>query len=155
MTNQTITPENHTFRLNTNDGNKRILTFQPDGKIILHDDADPTEAAKQCLDALSGMIQDMIRSAVENTRATPAQAEPVAWMYERNGKIRIGTERSEDMLPAWEETPLYLHPPAPDMHEVVEALKVLVSNVEYAFPALKHLGPVKNARAALTKLGEA
>lgn len=44
-------------------------------------------------------------------RHLPA-AEPVAWMYERNGKVRIGTDRSSDMLPAWTETPLYATPPA-------------------------------------------
>jgi hypothetical protein len=33
-------------------------------------------------------------------------------MYERNGKARVSVgERSEDMLPAWTETPLYAHPP--------------------------------------------
>lgn len=39
--------------------------------------------------------------------APAGEVVPVAWMYERNGKVRMGLDRSKDMLPAWTETPLY------------------------------------------------
>ena len=55
--------------------------------------------------------------------STPASGEGVAWMYERNGKVRISHgERSEDMLPAWTETPLYAAPSHPAA-DLVEALR--------------------------------
>lgn len=47
--------------------NRPILTIKPDGKIILHDDADPTEAAKQCLDAMHYMLQDMLQKREDAT----------------------------------------------------------------------------------------
>ena len=47
--------------------NRPILTIKPDGKIILHDDADPTEAAKQCLDAMHYMLQDMLQKREDDT----------------------------------------------------------------------------------------
>ena len=57
--------------------------------------------------------------------STPASGEGVAWMYERNGKVRISHgERSEDMLPAWTETPLYAAPSHPAADLVEAAAKV-------------------------------
>ena len=44
-----------------------IMTIKPDGKIILHDDADPTEAAKQCLDAMQHLLQEMLQKREDAT----------------------------------------------------------------------------------------
>ena len=44
-----------------------IMTIKPDGKIILHDDADPTEAAKQCLDAMQHLLQGMLQRREDDT----------------------------------------------------------------------------------------
>ena len=43
------------------------MTIEADGKIVLHDDADPTEAAKQCLDAMHYMLQDMLQKREDAT----------------------------------------------------------------------------------------
>ena len=45
-----------------------IMTIHPDGKITLGENAEPTEAAAACIDAMSRMIQNMIRLAVEADR---------------------------------------------------------------------------------------
>jgi hypothetical protein len=51
-------------------------------------------------------------TALARRIAAEREAVVVAWMYERNGKARVSFgERSEDMLPAWTEMPLYAHPP--------------------------------------------
>ena len=66
-------------------------------------------------------VRDLL--ARHRLASTPASGEVVAWMYERNGKVRISHgERSEDMLPAWTETPLYAAPAQPAA-DLVEALK--------------------------------
>ncbi len=41
------------------------MTIHQDGRITLGENAKPTEAAAACIDAMSHMIQDMIRNAVE------------------------------------------------------------------------------------------
>lgn len=70
--------------------NRPILTIKPDGKIILHDDADPTEAAKQCLDAMQHLLHGMLQKQEDETRAALV-AEIVAWL--------------------WKEAPAALHDP--------------------------------------------
>jgi len=42
-----------------------VMTIHPDGKITLGDGADPTEAAAACIEAMDGMIQNLIRNAVQ------------------------------------------------------------------------------------------
>ena len=49
------------------DVNRPVMTIEADGKIVLHDDADPTEAAKQCLDAMHYMLQDMLQKREDAT----------------------------------------------------------------------------------------
>jgi ArsR family metal-binding transcriptional regulator len=44
--------------------NEPVMTIHPDGKITLGEKADPTEAAAACIEAMSGMIQGMIKKAV-------------------------------------------------------------------------------------------
>ena len=55
-----------------------VMTIWPDGKIELGEDADPTEAAAQCIEAMSGMIQSMIENAVD-----AREALIVAWLRKR------------------------------------------------------------------------
>lgn len=45
-----------------------IMTIHPDGRITLGENAQPTEAAAACIEAMSHMIQNMIRLAVEADR---------------------------------------------------------------------------------------
>jgi len=40
-----------------------VMTIHPDGRITLGDVADPTEAAAACIEAMSGMIQNMVKAA--------------------------------------------------------------------------------------------
>ena len=40
-----------------------IMTIHPDGKITLGENAQPTEAAAACIEAMSGMIKNMIKAA--------------------------------------------------------------------------------------------
>ena len=44
------------------------MTIHPDGRITLGDDAKPTEAAAECVNAMSDMIRDMISNAVQAER---------------------------------------------------------------------------------------
>jgi hypothetical protein len=46
-----------------------VLIIRPDGKIELGAGADPTEAAAQCIEAMSGMMQTMIDNAVKAREA--------------------------------------------------------------------------------------
>ena len=44
-----------------------IMTIHPDGRITLSENAQPTEAAAACIEAMGDMIQNMIRQAEERT----------------------------------------------------------------------------------------
>lgn len=55
-----------TFNAN-GDPSRPVMTIDADGKIILHDDADPTEAAKQCLDAMQHLLQGMLQRREDDT----------------------------------------------------------------------------------------
>lgn len=58
-----------------NSGNGPAMTIHPDGKITLGENAQPTEAAAECINAMSHMIQSMIDRAAADERAAI-----VAWM---------------------------------------------------------------------------
>jgi hypothetical protein len=58
----TLAPSLIVFMNQQND--EPVMTIHPDGKITLGEKADPTEAAAACIEAMSGMIQDMIKNAV-------------------------------------------------------------------------------------------
>ena len=55
-------------------GKEPVMTIHPDGKITLGENAQPTEAAAECINAMSHMIQSMIDRAVavENERLRDA-----------------------------------------------------------------------------------
>lgn len=55
-----------------------IMTIHPDGKITLGENAEPTEAAAACIEAMSHMIQNMIRRAAADERAAA-----VAWLRDK------------------------------------------------------------------------
>ena len=57
--------------------NLPIMTIHPDGRITLGDDAKPTEAAAECVNAMSHMIQNLIDNAVQEERA-----KIVAWLQD-------------------------------------------------------------------------
>lgn len=59
-------PPGITFNAN-GDSTRPVLTIKPTGEIILHDDADPTEAAKQCLDAMQHLLQGMLQRREDDT----------------------------------------------------------------------------------------
>lgn len=57
--------------------------------------------------------------------AMQTDAEPVAWMYERDGRKHVSPSRitsPRDAFAGWTETPLYAHPPvaAPTLKPAVE-----------------------------------
>lgn len=56
-----------------------IMTIHPDGKITLGENAEPTEAAAECIEAMSHMIQSIIDRAVSEERAAT-----VAWLRENS-----------------------------------------------------------------------
>lgn len=51
-----------------NQNHQPIMTIHPDGRITLGENAQPTEAAAACIEAMGDMIQNMIRLAVEADR---------------------------------------------------------------------------------------
>lgn len=56
-----------------NQNSQPIMTIHPDGRITLGESAQPTEAAAACIEAMSHMIQNMIRLAVEADRKERGQ----------------------------------------------------------------------------------
>jgi hypothetical protein len=52
-----------------------VMTIHPDGRITLGDDAKPTEAAAECVNAMSHMIQNLIDNAAQTERN-----RVVAWL---------------------------------------------------------------------------
>jgi hypothetical protein len=68
-------PHSVTFHQN---GAGPVMIIRPDGKIELGAGADPTEAAAQCIEAMSGMMQTMIDNAVD-----AREALIVAWLRKR------------------------------------------------------------------------
>jgi hypothetical protein len=46
-----------------------VMTIHPDGRITLGDDAKPTEAAVECVNAMASMIQNLIDNAAQTERA--------------------------------------------------------------------------------------
>lgn len=63
-----------TFNAN-GDSNRPVMTIQADGKIVLHDDADPTEAAKQCIAAMEHLLQGLLQ-----TRENETVEKIAAWL---------------------------------------------------------------------------
>ena len=63
-----------------------IMTIHPDGKITLGENAQPTEAAAECIDAMSHMIQSMISNAVQAERN-----RVVAWLRLSNVPCELET----------------------------------------------------------------
>ena len=56
---------NSSSKIVFNSGTRPIMTIHADGRITLRDDAQPTEAAAACIEAMSDMIQDMIKNAAD------------------------------------------------------------------------------------------
>ena len=69
-------PPRFTFNAN-GDFNRPVMTIQADGKIVLHDDADPTEAAKQCIAAMGPLLQGLLQ-----TRENETVEKIAAWLRE-------------------------------------------------------------------------
>lgn len=62
--------------------------------------------------------------AINPLAAMTVQAEPVAWLYERDGRrhtsiLRVTSPR--DAFAGWTETPLYAHPPVPQWQGIETA----------------------------------
>ena len=77
------------------------------------------------LDPIGRAKWDQIaQSAIAALDAARGKAEPVAWMYERGEERSAGyRKRKNDILrqeDGWTETPLYAHPPADRVAQVVE-----------------------------------
>jgi hypothetical protein len=67
-------------------GNGPAMTIHPDGKITLGENAQPTEAAAECIDAMSHMIESMVRKAAADERAAI-----VAWLRLSNIPYELET----------------------------------------------------------------
>ncbi len=72
-----------------------IMTINNDGKITLGEDADPTEAAAACIEAMDGMIQNLISNAAQKERAAI-----VAWLLMLKD---LYTSRGQDSYVALED----------------------------------------------------
>jgi len=78
------------------------------------------KAKREIIDGVwdeSSTVQAFARHRHQAERDTLARMEPVAWMYEKNGKVLIdhGPTCSDDMVSGgWTATPLYALPPAPE-----------------------------------------
>lgn len=82
--------------------------------------------------ALSSMCRDFALVAIAALDAARGKAEPVAWMYIRkpeewppaNPVVGLNKWKYDDPArPYWIETPLYSHPPADRVAQVVEWLR--------------------------------
>ena len=62
--------------------NEPAMTIHPDGKITLGENAEPTEAAAACINAMSDMIQSIIKQARMEERAAI-----VAWLRGREQEM--------------------------------------------------------------------
>lgn len=65
-----------------------IMTIHPDGKITLGENAQPTEAAAACIEAMSGMIQDMIKNAVSRQPTQSDALREALRFYAREANYR-------------------------------------------------------------------
>ncbi len=59
-----LEPHSITFHSNA----RPVMTILPSGKIELGEDADPTEAASQCIEAMGATLTGMINNAVKAER---------------------------------------------------------------------------------------
>jgi len=91
-----------TFNAN-GDSTRPVMTIQADGKIVLHDDAYPTEAAKQCIAAMEHLLQYMLQKREDETRAALV-AEIVAFIREDAGLCDcFARSEGECACGAWSE----------------------------------------------------
>jgi hypothetical protein len=78
-----------------------VMIIRPDGKIELADHADPTEAAAQCIEAMSEMISNMNDNAVKAERAAV-----VVWLRAEAQMCDCAArEDSECACGAWDTEP--------------------------------------------------
>lgn len=82
-----------TTRIVFNSDNGPAMTIHPDGRITLGENVQPTEAAAECINAMSHMIQSMIDRAAADERAAI-----VAWLRERDGLEDCYSELKGDWL---------------------------------------------------------
>ena len=62
-----------------------VMTIHPDGRITLGEDADPTEAAATCIEAMGEMIQNMLKIAVK------AEVEAITKWLKAHGMRQVAT----------------------------------------------------------------
>ncbi len=123
----------------------------------------------------SGVRKALAQSFAKHRLEATANAEPVAWMYERGDQRKVDAYRwGARYRVGWTETPLYASPPITEaLKEAREALTFFASVAdEYddseddSFEVWQDAGPVRNirqsfrlehyrrARQALSRLGE-
>jgi len=68
-----------------------IMTIHADGRITLREDAQPTEAAAACIEAMSDMIQNLISNAVQVERDAI-----IAWL--RSDRIVVTMDGSAESV---------------------------------------------------------
>ena len=73
-------------RIVFNSDNGPAMTIHPDGRITLGENVQPTEAAAACIEAMSHMIQSMVRKAAADERAAI-----VAWLRLSNMPYELET----------------------------------------------------------------
>lgn len=77
-------------------GKEPAMTIHPDGKITLGENAEPTEAAAACIDAMSHMIQCIIDRAVSEERAA------IGWWLRKQGLGFVGYQHLAKEIEAGE-----------------------------------------------------
>ena len=80
-----------------NSGTRPTMTLHADGRITLSDDAQPTEAAAACIEAMSDMIQDRIKNAVSRQ---PTQSDA---LREENERLRALLARTVNLAEVYAE----------------------------------------------------
>lgn len=97
-----------------NSGTRPTMTLHADGRITLSDDAQPTEAAAACIEAMSDMIQNMIKNAVSRQ---PTQSDALQIARE----ALEGMVRYSGMRESWQDdNPQYVEA-ARDAIDVIDA----------------------------------
>jgi hypothetical protein len=104
-------------------------------------DEDRERAMKSMPDMLEGFLNTWgwlhfakaIEDICKEKNAAPApDVQPVAWQYKKNdGKLCVSVQPPE-AIEQWNDIewnkPLYTHPPAADVQELVEALKEIIEH---------------------------
>ena len=100
-------------------------------------------------------LRELSEQINEYFEDTAQESKPIAYWDTQEGKlipaVPLSSERTCFKVPL---VPLYLHPRADIVDELVEAVNDVLNRLDIAFPDMPNYPPIIKARAALKKLEE-